>query len=98
MTDRPPPVAPPRSDPMEALIEQALVAAEIDYRADFETEYGLDFYLPDQATYLEVKRFHSDRIGEQMSRVDNVIVAQGEGAVRLLSQLLRNYQPEDEAK
>ena len=79
---------------MEAMVERALQSAGLAFKADFETEIGLDFYLPDQGVYLEVKRLHSDRIAEQMARAENVIVAQGEEAVRLLSQLLRNYRPE----
>lgn len=35
---------------------------------------------------------HSPRISEQMSRADNVIVAQGEGAVRALARMIRSWQ------
>jgi len=37
---------------------------------------------------IEVKRFHTPRVAEQMARADNVIVAQGEAAVRYLAELI----------
>lgn len=74
-------------DPMEALIERALIAAGVRFRREDELPDGprLDFYLPDADTFIEVKRMHTPRVVDQMSRVPNVIVAQGEGAVRTLA-------------
>ena len=78
-------------DPMERLIEAALIEAGIafcgeDHPANLAR---LDFYLPALDLYIEVKRLHSPRIGEQTKRATNVIVAQGEVAVRALADLLR---------
>jgi len=74
------------SDPMELIIFEALVSANMDFQMDFggSNPSGLDFRLAN-GVEIEVKRFHSDRIGEQMKRADNVIVAQGEEAIRMLT-------------
>ncbi len=79
-------------DPMERLVEEALVDAGIRFATDQGggTETRLDFYLPDHDVYIEVKRFHSTRISEQMARAPNVIVAQGEAAVRFLAGVIRS--------
>jgi transcriptional regulator with XRE-family HTH domain len=72
-------------DPMEQLVERALQRAGVEYETDQGggTATGLDFYLPQHGVAIEVKRFHSDRIAEQMSRAPNVIALQGEPAIRL---------------
>ena len=78
------------NDPMERLIADALDEAGIGY----ETGLGggnpscLDFRL-DNGIEIEVKRFHSPRVADQMARADNVIVAQGKGAVEFLAHLIR---------
>lgn len=80
-----------RTDPMERLIEEALIASGRRYctEEDPANTARLDFYLPDDDLYIEVKRMHSPRIAEQTGRVANVIVAQGDGAVRALAGLLK---------
>lgn len=82
-------LGPPRTnDPMERLVEHALRRAGIRYEVDRDgaVPANLDFYLPDHDVYLEVKRFHSDRIAEQMSRAANVIAVQGETAIRFFCE------------
>ncbi len=78
------------TDPMERLIADALNYAKIKYITDQEaaSPAQLDFYLPDFDIHIEVKQMHSDRIGAQMSRADNVIVAQGATAVRWLASVI----------
>lgn len=78
------------ADPMEQLVECAFQQAGIKYitEMDGETPGHLDFFLPDFGVSVEVKRFHSPRISNQMSRVDNVIAIQGEGAVRAFCTML----------
>lgn len=78
------------SDPMEQLIADALDARGIGYVTDEggNNPSHLDFRL-DNGIEIEVKRLHSDRIAKQMARVPNVIVAQGEEAVRYLAELIR---------
>ncbi|MEN2711409.1 hypothetical protein [Sphingomonas sp. VL_57B] len=76
------------NDPMGRLIAEALQDARIEYETE-ERFPHLDFYLPDADLYIEVKRMHSARISYQMARVENVIVAQGRGAVEVLAALIR---------
>jgi hypothetical protein len=79
----------PIMDPMEMLIADALSRAGVRFEHDFSGKTkGLDFYLPDHDLYIEVKRFHSDRISEQMSRAPNVIAVQGKIAVEFLAMAL----------
>jgi hypothetical protein len=78
------------TDPMERLIEVALQKAGIRYVSD-EGEgvpEHLDFYLPDHGIFIEVKRMHSPRIADQMSRAANVIAVQGLEGVRFMAALL----------
>lgn len=75
------------TDHMEMIVEAALIARGVRYVTDVggKSPANLDFYLPEHDVHIEVKRMHSDRIAEQMSRAPNVIAVQGEGAVRLLA-------------
>lgn len=83
-------------DPMEKLIRDALIRDEFTYTEDGkpggEVNKNLDFHLTDYGIHIEVKRMHSPRIAEQMSRVDNIIVAQGKEAVEFLAALLCDYR------
>lgn len=83
-------IEPVTTDPLEQQIEGALIAAGIRYEADYRNAANLDFYLPDFDVYLEVKRFHSDRIAGQMARAPNVIAIQGLDSVRFIVRLLGN--------
>lgn len=79
------------TDPMEQLIADALSEAGIDYARGGEPGNAsrLDFYLPLYDIHIEVKRLHTPRVAEQMSRAENVIVAQGKEAVEMLALLIR---------
>lgn len=81
------------TDPMEMIIEKALLEIEEPYLTGHEVQNKLDFYLPNYNVYIEVKRFHSDRIAAQTARAPNVIVAQGPQAVQMLADLLRMSRP-----
>lgn len=87
------------TDPMERLIADALDNAGIAYVTDSGggNPSNLDFRL-DNGIEIEVKRFHTPRIADQMARADNVIVAQGEQAVRFLATLLAATPPPSPAK
>lgn len=76
------------NDPMEGMIRGALKRAAIRYVEGDRNDARLDFFLPDHGIYIEVKQFHSDRIGEQMSRAPNVIAVQGRQAVEWLVALI----------
>lgn len=83
-------------DPMEAIIAQALNKAGVGYSRDLGggNPTGLDFGL-ENGVQIEVKRFHTDRIAQQMARADNVIAVQGEGAVNYFGSLFEhNARPE----
>lgn len=83
---------PSLQDPLEREIEKALIEAGIRYTTDQggATESRLDFHLTDVDVSIEVKRFYTPRTGEQMARAPNVIVAQGERAVRFLATAIRS--------
>lgn len=76
------------NDPMEGMIRAALKRAGIRFVEGDRNPARLDFHLPEFALYIEVKQFHSDRIAAQMARADNVIVAQGRGAVEALAAMI----------
>lgn len=85
-------ITPKTRDPMELIIEQALIDAGISYVTDQGggSKTQLDFYLPDFDVAIEVKRFYTARTGEQMARAPNVIAAQGEAAIRFLAAAIRS--------
>lgn len=77
---------------MERLIEEALIDAGVPFamEGDKGERLPMDFYLPELDIHIEVKRFHSPRVAEQMARVENVIAAQGEAGVRALAGAIRH--------
>lgn len=78
------------SDTLEQSIANALNDAYIDFIHESENPHqGLDFYLPEYDVFLEVKKFHSDRISRQMASRDNVIAVQGVKAVNFLISILK---------
>lgn len=82
-------------DPMERIVSDALKAAQYRFVSDFGggNPSNLDFRLIDSGVEIEIKRFHTSRISEQMSRAENVIAVQGEAAVRLFASLIRQSRP-----
>jgi hypothetical protein len=82
-----------RLDPMEAVLERGFEAAGIAYRRGDDGPRRLDFYLPTLDIYVEVKRFHTPRIAEQMSRVPDIIVIQGMKAAVTFVKMLGAYTP-----
>lgn len=83
--------AAPINDPLERRVASALSDAGIAYVHEMQDQQrtGLDFYLPESGVYVEVKRFHSDRISKQTARAENIIVLQGEQAVDLFCNALQ---------
>jgi hypothetical protein len=78
------------TDPLERMLAEALTAAGIRFVTDAGggNPSRLDFRLPDHDIEIEVKRFHSPRIADQMARAENVIALQGEATVRWFCELL----------
>ena len=83
----------PRTDPVEAIIADALDAASISYvgENDIANAARLDFFLPHHGLYIECKRMASDRSSDQLSRADNVILIQGIAAARWLATMIGNW-------
>ncbi len=54
-----------------------------------ETKH-LDFYLPDEDVYIECCAYHAPRKIEQLSRVDNCILVQGQKAANYFSKALQS--------
>jgi hypothetical protein len=79
-------------DPVERIIADALEKTGIEYvRADAKMGRHLDFYLTRLNIYIEVKRFHTPRVAEQMARVPDVIVIQGEKAAVTFAKMIGGY-------
>lgn len=77
------------TDPVEQVIARALAYKGIEFVHDSqENTRNLDFYLPVHDVYIECKRFHSQRLNEQMSRANNVIAIQGMKAAVLFAKML----------
>lgn len=75
------------SDFLEKQVGETLNAAGIKFD---RTHQRIDFYLPDQEVYIEVKQYHSDRSAEQLKTQDNIILLQGKKAVNLFCNLVKN--------
>lgn len=78
-----------KPDLMETIVSSALDSAGVPYVTETDPRANrLDFYLTEADVHIECKLMHTDRIAEQMSRVKNVIVLQGELAARLFAQAI----------
>ncbi len=73
---------------MEQKIEDALVVTGIPFECG-PNATTLDFWIPAWNLHIEVKQFHSERIGRQMAQAPNVIVAQGAAAVEWLAEMIK---------
>lgn len=81
---------------LENLIRQVLTDAGIEFLSDQDSgekrnPSGLDFKLLEENVEIEVKRYASDRTGEQMKRAPDIIFVQGSVACAFLAKLLVNY-------
>jgi transcriptional regulator with XRE-family HTH domain len=85
-------IAPTSRDPIERIIETALIDAGIRYATDQGggTASRLDFRLLDYGIEIEVKRFHTDRVAAQLARSPEVILVQGERAAKFVAAALRS--------
>jgi len=84
----PPPLR--TTDPVEQIVERGLQRAGLDYVTGHggDNPTGLDFFVPQLGVAIEVKRFHTPRIAEQMSRAENVIAIQGKESAEFFARLL----------
>lgn len=80
---------PQYADELERKVGKALSDANIKFIHDSQGgEQRLDFYLPEFNLYIEVKKYHSDRISGQLLLADNIIVLQGERSVIFFINML----------
>lgn len=76
------------TDPMEAIVAKGLQSAGIRFVTDQEgNPTHLDFGL-ENGIQIEVKRYHSERSNDQLKRAPDVILVQGEKAVRWFAEML----------
>ena len=85
---------PKTTDPLEQIIEIALHEAGIPYYTENapENEHNLDFFLPEQDLYVEVKGGATPRIADQMTRHQNIMVIQGKAAALTFAKMLTKQQ------
>lgn len=78
------------SDDLEKKIGDKLTACGIEFTHGSAKglQQRLDFFLPKYNVYIEVKKYHTERINSQMASQDNVIAIQGVGAVDFFIKLL----------
>ncbi len=81
--------SPPTVDPVEKVVEDALVDAGIEYLRENGVDRHMDFYVTFWDVWIEVKAMHTPRIADQMAREKNVIAVQGIDAARLLAAMIR---------
>lgn len=80
------------TDPVETIVAQALDDAGIRYVHESEMRGGgLDFWLPDFKTTIEVKRFHTERINNQLRAAGDCILIQGMGAAQAFVDMLAGF-------
>lgn len=77
-----------KGDVMEDSIERWLLANSIRYRRADDMKTHLDFFLPDFNVYIEVKRYHTPRIADQLQRAPDIIIIQGGASMRFLESLI----------
>ncbi|MGJ1366298.1 hypothetical protein [Sphingobacterium spiritivorum] len=84
---------PKYSDFLEQSVADCLKELDIKFIHESQNNgSNLDFYLPDFDVYIEVKQFHTERIGNQLSTKDNVIVFQGKKTIQFLKLLVKKNE------
>jgi hypothetical protein len=83
-----------KPDPLEDQVRQILETFGVRFTRDHPSR--LDFYLSDHDLLIEVKRFYTHRIADQLARVprSDVIVIQGIGALPKLLRALGHVVPD----
>ena len=77
------------ADDLERRVGEALGKARIRFIHESQgSGANLDFLLPDQDICIEVKRFDTPRVIDQLKRKENIILLQGRKSVSLFEDLL----------
>ena len=80
------------NDPVERIVAEALTAAGYEWRHEGHPArrgdpVTLDFEIVG-GPHVEVKRFHTPRVGAQLAQAENVILIQGIEAARWFAEML----------
>lgn len=78
--------------PLEKQLAESLLSAGIKFERP--SSQRLDFYLPDYDIYIEVKRYHADRVLSQLASQHNIILVQGVKSINALCDLLSKLKPQ----
>lgn len=77
------------ADDLETDLGRALTTAGIPHTHESECPgQRLDFFLPEDNLYIEIKRYHSPRIATQAAHADNIIFLQGKPAVDFFIKMI----------
>jgi hypothetical protein len=78
------------ADYLELAVARNLTRLNIRFIHESENKSQmLDFYLPDNDVYIEVKQFHTERVINQLASQENVILLQGRKAIHYFNSLTR---------
>jgi len=77
---------------LERMLAAKLAEMGVEYQHESQYNIGLDFYLPRQKVYIEIKQYHTERIHRQIADKGDVIVLQGKKSVDFFIELLNNYE------
>jgi hypothetical protein len=76
-------------DGLEILLAQYLTDKGIEFIHESQDKnIKLDFYLPDFDVYIEVKRYHADRVNRQLALKENVILLQGKKSIEMFMSFI----------
>ncbi len=78
-------------DPIENIVENALLEAGIKFTREHSNDAKLDFYLTDFNLYIECKAYHSDRANKQLARAENIILVQGKQSALFFASILQRF-------
>lgn len=75
-------------DPVEHIVEQALIEAKVRYTRN-EGEQRLDFFLPDFHVWIECKQFYTERVSNQLRGNASVILIQSIAAAHAFACMIK---------
>lgn len=75
------------ADDLEEMVCKALYEADVEFTHESEGAF-LDFWIPKWHCYVEVKKFHTDRIAGQLYPHTDVILLMGKQSVKQFCNLL----------
>ncbi|CAB4218679.1 hypothetical protein UFOVP1605_41 [uncultured Caudovirales phage] len=74
---------------LEQSLADSLTEVGISFIHESQRKQRLDFYLPDFDIWIEVKKFDSERTGEQIKSQENVVLIQGKKAMEFFIGVLK---------